>query len=253
VCIAPARARLPLGPDRRRHGCEPNSHRRGRSNSEADHNTARADSHDSARPHGHEPTGGETYRAGGNLGETYRAVNIIGFDLDADAGDQLRQAAEAGGGKFYAARNSAELDQVFKSKFDWVAWTTYYNCLYAAANQQFDNAYFGQDAVYTCVRDLINRESNDISSAVNERNRKFTVAVNAAFQANNTLRTLEQAGTFMDRVHQNDQYAMDHEHARWEAVMNAQQADWETTVSKAQAELENAQRELDQHWGEPRP
>jgi multidrug resistance efflux pump len=71
--------------------------------------------------------------------------------------------------------------------------------------------------------------------------------------ANNTLHTLEQAGTFMDRVNQDDQYAMDHEHARWQAVMNAQQADWETTVSSAHAELENAQRELDQHWGDPLP
>ena len=180
-------------------------------------------------------------------------VNIIGFDLDPDAGDQLRQAAEAGGGKFYAARNSAELDQVFKSKFDWAAWTKYYNCLYDAANRQFDTTYFGQDAVYRCVRDLINGESDAIRAAVNERRQKLQAASNAAFQANNTLRTLEQVGTFMDRVNQDDQYAMDHEHARWEAVMNAQQADWETTVSNAHTELENAHQELNQHWGEPVP
>jgi Ca-activated chloride channel family protein len=58
-------------------------------------------------------------------------VNVIGFNVDAAAAQQLRAAAEAGGGAYFDARNAAELESVFKDNFDWVAWSAYYLCILA--------------------------------------------------------------------------------------------------------------------------
>jgi Ca-activated chloride channel family protein len=82
-------------------------------------------------------------------------VNIVGFDVDAEAAQQLRAAAEAGGGKFYGAHDSDELNRIFKSTFDWTAWSAYYNCLFRAANNQYNAVTGDQNYSYYCVMRLM--------------------------------------------------------------------------------------------------
>ncbi|AFY76010.1 uncharacterized protein containing a von Willebrand factor type A (vWA) domain [Pleurocapsa sp. PCC 7327] len=43
-------------------------------------------------------------------------VNVIGFDVNNEAQRQLKAVAEAGGGKFFSARNAADLQDVFRNR-----------------------------------------------------------------------------------------------------------------------------------------
>lgn len=40
-------------------------------------------------------------------------INVIGFDVDNEAQRQLQAVADAGGGKYFSARNAADLNQIF--------------------------------------------------------------------------------------------------------------------------------------------
>jgi hypothetical protein len=167
-------------------------------------------------------------------------VNIVGFDVDAEAAQQLRAAAEAGGGKFYEAHNSDELNQVFKSTIDWAAWTAYYNCVYRAANNRYDAVFRDQNYSYDCVMRLMNAEYDELYADANSRYNRFQLAIDMAVRTSNTLERQEQAVVFMNRVHENWDYATQHEQARWGSITGAKQEEWQTTVDGAQAEWKRA-------------
>jgi hypothetical protein len=178
-------------------------------------------------------------------------VNIVGFDVDPTASDQLRRAAESGGGKFYAARNSDELNNVFKSNFDWVAWTKYYNCLWQSVENQTNAVYADQNKVYYCVFNQMNAEYRDIESDTNTRfNRLRSAATDVVNGSSQDAAAYQAASSnydaFMGRVQENFDYVKDHEQQRYHSVVDAQLADYQAAVNQAQAEFDRATRELSQ-------
>jgi Mg-chelatase subunit ChlD len=56
-------------------------------------------------------------------------VNVIGFDVDAQAQAQLRQVAEMGGGNYYDAQNEQEFKTIFEKDIDWQKWEQYKLCI----------------------------------------------------------------------------------------------------------------------------
>lgn len=114
---------------------------------------------------GVETCGGDPVAAAGSLADAdVRAeVNIVGFDVDPNAARQLEQAAKSGGGGYYDANNAAELNEVFRKRFDWTAWTGYYNCLmgnaYSESNATVGDAYRNSN----CITAKAYTESNAMS------------------------------------------------------------------------------------------
>jgi Mg-chelatase subunit ChlD len=185
-------------------------------------------------------------------------VNVVGFDVDATASQQLRQAAESGGGTYYEARNANDLADVFGSKVDWTAWTAYYNCLYDEANRQYYETTDEQNRAYYCALDLINGEYYAI---LDEANRRYDQLRTAADRADSgpdskprTSASIAQMDAFKQRILQNKDYAIQHEQQRWSSIINAQQSGWSEALTKAQADWSNAlQDAARQQQQGPRP
>lgn len=92
-------------------------------------------------------------------------VNIVGFDVNQDAARQLQAVARSGGGTYYEAGNSDELEKVFKDNYDWSAWTAYYNCKYNTYWSYYTAQYNAQWRGYTCVYNTAWGEYTDIYNA----------------------------------------------------------------------------------------
>ncbi|WLR51127.1 VWA domain-containing protein [Bacillus tianshenii] len=69
---------------------------------------------------GAETCGGDPVQASKTLAasNTNNAVNIIGFDVDAEAENQLKEVAEAGNGNYYKADNPQELENTIQ--YEWL-------------------------------------------------------------------------------------------------------------------------------------
>jgi Mg-chelatase subunit ChlD len=167
-------------------------------------------------------------------------VNIVGFDVDAEAAQQLRAAAEAGGGKYYEAHDSDELNRIFKSTIDWTAWSAYYNCLFRAASNQYDAVFRDQNYSYDCVMRLMNAEYDEIFADANSRYNRLRRAINASDRSSDTIARQHQAAELMRRVQESWDYATQHEQARWDSSTGAKQEEWQTTVNGAQTEWRRA-------------
>jgi len=56
-------------------------------------------------------------------------VHVIGFDVDADAAQQLRAVAEAGGGIYFEAHNARDFEKAFVELFNLEEWANYLQCI----------------------------------------------------------------------------------------------------------------------------
>lgn len=90
-------------------------------------------------------------------------VNVIGFDVDAQAERQLRGVAEAGGGEYVAARSAADLQQVLNQRFGDAL--RRYNCEAGAQTRAFNRGAGSQTARFNCLAGKATREFNAVSGA----------------------------------------------------------------------------------------
>lgn len=90
-------------------------------------------------------------------------VNVIGFDLDAQAERQLRSVAEAGGGQYVAARSAADLQRVFNQRFG--AALRRYNCESGAQLRAFNRTSGTNLKRTNCLSGKALREYNAVSGA----------------------------------------------------------------------------------------
>ena len=76
-------------------------------------------------------------------------VNVIGFDVDAEAARQLKAVAEAGGGTYIQADTQQELRRAFLETYA-EAWARY-NCVYAEQWGAYNETYRAQWARSNCL------------------------------------------------------------------------------------------------------
>ncbi|MCG8347687.1 MAG: VWA domain-containing protein [Chloroflexales bacterium] len=100
-------------------------------------------------------------------------VNIVGFDVDQAAAEQLRAAATAGGGDYHDARNAEELSRVFREVHDWDAWNRYYNCVSNTANRTYTESYNAQNERYQCIYNIANQEYTNIYNTLIQRRDEY--------------------------------------------------------------------------------
>ncbi len=73
--------------------------------------------------------------------ELKTVVHVIGFDVDAEAADQLRAVAQAGGGDYFEARNAEEFEKIFVDLFNLEEWIAYLSCIHEKiATYRLENA-----------------------------------------------------------------------------------------------------------------
>lgn len=90
-------------------------------------------------------------------------VNVIGFDVDAVAARQLRTVAEAGGGEFVAARDSAALNATFNARL--AELTARFNCRIREGADAFNTTVHTHAARFNCLVDKAGREFNAVVAA----------------------------------------------------------------------------------------
>ncbi len=90
-------------------------------------------------------------------------VNVIGFDVDAQAEQQLRGVAEAGGGEYLAARNRDDLTALFNRRL--AAISARFNCRIGAASTAYNRTVGTHAERYNCLVDKASTEFNAIVSA----------------------------------------------------------------------------------------
>lgn len=112
---------------------------------------------------GVETCGGDPVAAAEKLAadDVQAEVNIIGFDIDAEAADQLKRAAESGGGSFYDAADAAELQEAFEN-YNWSEWSEYYACVWDKAYSDYNETWDVSYGNYNCIWDKAYREYNNM-------------------------------------------------------------------------------------------
>ncbi|MCD9125041.1 VWA domain-containing protein [Luteimonas fraxinea] len=90
-------------------------------------------------------------------------VNVIGFDVDAQAEQQLRSVAEAGGGEYLAAQNRADLNALLNRRL--AAISARFNCRIDTAADAFNRAVATHAERYNCLVEKAGREFNAIVAA----------------------------------------------------------------------------------------
>jgi len=114
---------------------------------------------------GIETCGGNPVQSAKNLNQSNikAVVNIIGFDVDNAAQTQLKQAASAGGGQYFDAKNSDELNKVFGGVSKSVAsYNEYLRCM-TANKQNVKRLYANKEnQIFNCVITKSQKESADI-------------------------------------------------------------------------------------------
>lgn len=158
-------------------------------------------------------------------------VNIVGFDVDRKAGQQLAQAAKAAGGKYADASDTRELTEAFAG-YDWLEWTKYRNCVTAKAYGDYNDVSAVAYGNYNCVSAAIYRESNNISA---EAYRESNDLSTAAYRESNAIRDVmyDQDGDY-DSIENEDRAAvLELSRERRDALIEVSKANRDYTVEQS--------------------
>jgi Ca-activated chloride channel homolog len=135
-------------------------------------------------------------------------VNIVGFNVDAQAAQQLREAAAAGGGQYFEARNDRELQAIFEESINWREWQQYYNCVIKNQTIQWSGNTIEQTQAWSCVTSLATQEWSDITKAVvsdlprYESCREYILEASDARRSSLINASNEQRQTVIDQARQ---------------------------------------------------
>ncbi|MFT4197490.1 MAG: VWA domain-containing protein [Pseudoxanthomonas sp.] len=123
---------------------------------------------------GIETCGGDPVAAARRLHESDIdvVVNVVGFDVDAQAAQQLEAVAKAGGGEYLAASSGGDLDRIFSER--WTEAQKRYNCVFDEQQRAYNQTFDAQQKRYNCLFDKAQKEYNDIfDHAQHEYNATF--------------------------------------------------------------------------------
>lgn len=154
-------------------------------------------------------------------------VNIVGFDVDPAAAEQLRAAAAAGGGQYFEARSADELNEVFTEQIDWQEWNKYYGCAFRAANQQAGEVFRDQNEAVACTVQTANKEFGAIFGDINTNYVQYgdcAKSVGDLFQARYKRITSVSLDNFNETV--------DNAKQEYQSAVDAARSEYTDTVNK---------------------
>jgi Mg-chelatase subunit ChlD len=100
-------------------------------------------------------------------------VNVIGFDVDAQAKAQLQTVAQAGGGQYIEARSAEELAKAFELTVDWDEWNAYRSCILDERDEVLDENFDQRDADIACIVEKRDTEIRTIYSEMTKNDTKY--------------------------------------------------------------------------------
>jgi Ca-activated chloride channel homolog len=87
-------------------------------------------------------------------------VNVIGFDVDAQAARQLQAVAKAGGGEYLSARTRTDLNRIFNER--WSQAQERWNCVWNEQQSAWNDTWKAQQDRWNCLWNKSQKEWNDI-------------------------------------------------------------------------------------------
>ena len=93
-------------------------------------------------------------------------INVIGFDVDAEAAAQLQAVAEAGGGEYIEARTESDIRMAFDETSR--ALRDYYNCVDLQEREQYDEVYDALTTTYNCIYEKARREYDNMQNEIRQ-------------------------------------------------------------------------------------
>lgn len=98
-------------------------------------------------------------------------VNVIGFDVQ-ESTDSLKKIAENGNGKYFDAKSDAALKKIFEDNFNWLEWTTYYNCVWLNETSQSNAVWLKETQESNCTWLELTTQNNKIYAEISSRKNK---------------------------------------------------------------------------------
>ncbi|MGF7047919.1 hypothetical protein J2T13_002425 [Paenibacillus sp. DS2015] len=95
-------------------------------------------------------------------------VNVIGFDVQ-ESTDSLNKIAENGNGKYFDAKSDAALKKIFEDNFNWLEWTTYYNCVWLNETSQSNAVWLKETQESNCTWLELTTQNNKIYAEISSR------------------------------------------------------------------------------------
>lgn len=95
-------------------------------------------------------------------------VNIVGFNVDNQAQQQLKVAAEAGGGQYYQANSADDMNKVFNDQGNLLhEYNVYWMCNVEQQNSIWLNLTHAQNNIWLCITEKSNKEWMNITETTN--------------------------------------------------------------------------------------
>ncbi len=98
--------------------------------------------------------------------KTELIINVIGFDVDNSAQQQLKAISQAGGGEYYTASDRASLQQVWQQNL--TEFNRYWSKNLRNQNQVFYTLTKASNNIFSCILEKQNREFKNILDALNQ-------------------------------------------------------------------------------------
>lgn len=127
---------------------------------------------------GLETCGGDPAAAAAALADSdiEGVVNVIGFDVQ-ESTDSLKEIAKNGNGKYLDAKSDATLNKIFEDNFNWIEWTTYYNCVWLNETSHNNDVWLKETKETNCISlELMTQKNKIYSEILSRKNKQDPVA-----------------------------------------------------------------------------
>ncbi|MFT3761399.1 MAG: VWA domain-containing protein [Pseudoxanthomonas sp.] len=169
-------------------------------------------------------------------------VNVVGFDVNAQATRQLQAVATAGGGEYLAANSGADLNRIFSERSTEA--NKRFSCASTEQNRAFSETSTAQNSRFSCLSTNANHEFSDISTQANHDFSDISTRENSQFSAlGNKLRqdrslSQDQREAMLDQARSRRDAALEQARANRDHALSQATAKRDGILSSSTAERE---------------
>ncbi|MFT4255415.1 MAG: VWA domain-containing protein [Pseudoxanthomonas sp.] len=206
---------------------------------------------------GIETCGGDPVAAARKLHESDIdvVVNVVGFDVDAQAARQLEAVAKAGGGEYLAAGSRADLDRIFSERLTEA--NKRYHCELFGQNSAYSSTLSSQNSRYSCLLNkangeysrILNHAEGEYSRILNDENRRYSdlqakLAADDSMDREKRQNLLDEArakrDSAVEQARRHRDYALDHARAKRDGIVEPARTERDKVTGTARATRDTA-------------
>lgn len=167
-------------------------------------------------------------------------VNVIGFDVDAEAARQLEAVAKAGGGEYLTANSRGDLSRIFSERLHEA--TKRYSCELFEQTSAYSGTLISQTSRYSCLLDkatreysaILNHASNEYSRILNDESGQYSGLLNRLV-ADDSIKP-DKRRTLLDEAQSRRDAAMDLAKAKRDYAIEQAQSKRASIIEPARTE-----------------